>query len=99
MNDGTPDVCRYFQISSFYNIGDEAILPDHCFFYAESKLIPSGHLIMTSKATGPERSRSFSPLKDSSSQSKISRSISPLKTPININFNLIPTTGVDVGIY
>lgn len=76
INVGTPAVSRYFQIRSFYKSDDDPILPDHDFPYAESKLIPSGYLIMKSKQKESGRCRSLSPVKNLKSSNKRSRSLS-----------------------
>ena len=67
INVGTSAVSRYHQLSSFFLVGSSPNLPDHDFSYANSKLIPSGYLVMEKKsspvvahANPRKRSRSLS---------------------------------------
>lgn len=66
INVGTPAVSHYHQISSFFMVGSSPNLPDHDFPYANSKIVPSGYLVMHGKrrramVPGVARSRSLSP--------------------------------------
>eukprot|EP00117_Sycon_ciliatum_P043397 scpid28652/ scgid31427/ len=51
VNVGTPCVSRYHQLQSFFMVGSSPNLPDHDFPYANSKIIPSGYLVMQTKAS------------------------------------------------
>ena len=49
VNVGTPAVSRYHQIATFFLCGSEPNFIDHDFAYGNSKIIPSGYLIMSEK--------------------------------------------------
>ena len=85
VNVGTPAVSRYHQISAFFMVDDAPNQLDHDFPYANSKLIPSGYLVMQSKATSSRstvrdmrRARSLSPGQRTKPMSRRSRSVSPV---------------------
>ena len=57
VNVGTPAVSRYHQIATFFLRGSEPNFFDHDFPYANSKIIPSGYLIMSEQEHNDRRGR------------------------------------------
>ena len=52
INVGTLAVSRFFQINRFFPANDRPNYHDHDFPYANSKIVPSGYLVMKTKGTG-----------------------------------------------
>lgn len=52
INVGTLAVSRFFQINRFFPAKDQPNYPDHDFPYANSKIVPSGYLVMKTQGAG-----------------------------------------------
>ena len=87
VNVGTLAVSRYHQINRFFPVNDAPQYPDHDFPYRNSKIIPSGYMIITAKdqhqSNHHRRARSTPPRRcqrDAAIIARRSRSHSPQRT-------------------
>ncbi len=76
INIGTPAVSRYCKFQSFFDVNSLPDLPDHDFPLRNSKITPSGYLILKDKHTD-RRSRSISPPVNRPVNQRRRRSVSP----------------------
>lgn len=76
INIGTPAVSRYCKYQSFFDTQNLPDLPDHDFPLRNSKLTPSGYLVLT-QSHKDRRSRSASPPVHQPGNRRRNRSVSP----------------------
>lgn len=82
VNVGTLAVSRFFHISKFFPVDDSPNYGDHDFPYPDSKIVPSGYLVMETKGQSrtSRRSRSEPPRQPTGSIRHRSRSLSPSRS-------------------
>lgn len=83
INVGTLAVSRFFQIQKFFPVNDAPNYNDHDFPYPDSKIVPSGYLVMQSKEKGDRYRccRSQSPPPRRAHSSRRTRSLLPIREP------------------
>ena len=82
VNVGTLAVSRFFHISKFFPINDAPNYGDHDFPYPDSKIVPSGYLVMETKGqTGSSRrSRNEPPRQSTGCSRRRSQSLPPSRS-------------------
>ena len=87
VNVGILCVSRRMQITKYFSMDDQPVYQDHDFPAQQSKIIPSGYMLMQTRRslTRNERSRSYSPRKSMHRREARHRSFSPVSSHSSIN--------------